>query len=57
MIEIVELYSCVASDATMDNCLDEGTGVVEGALMNLSFCMIINLTWDYFLRYIVHGLV
>ena len=57
MIEIVELYFCVASDATMDNCLDEGTGVVEGALMNLSFCMIINLTWDYFLRYIVHGLV
>ena len=40
---------------TLDLCLDVGNGVMEGYMFNLSCCVLFNLTWAYFLRYIVHG--
>ena len=29
--------------------LDVGTGVMKGALLNLSCCVLFHLTWDFFL--------
>ena len=34
-------------------CLDVGTGVMEGDMLNVSCCILFNLTWDYFLIYIL----
>ena len=44
----------------LDMCLNVGTGVMGGALSNLMLmwnycCILFNLTWASFLRYIVHS--
>ena len=39
---------------TLALCLDVGTVVMEGALLNLSCCISFNLTWASFLISIVH---
>ena len=41
----------------LDLCWDVGAGVVEGDMLNLSCCILFNLTWNHFLRYVVRILV
>ena len=42
---------------TLALCLDGGTGVMKGALLNLICCVLVNLTSASFIRSIVHSQV
>ena len=39
---------------TLNLCWKVCNGVIEGSLLNLLCCILFNITWDYFFRFIVY---